>query len=145
MSSAIAVRWQPRALPLDPVAVFAAGTVARALIKRLLRCTDDELGRLRGVAGENLLVVEGVAEDLPWAHGVAYLGRDPGAPGLLLPTAVLPDVPLALFEQAVAAKCRPPVAVIHEPPTFVSTSRALPVRRDRLLELEEAMAARAPS
>src|SRR5580658_513361 len=86
------ITFSLRAKILDPVAVAGVGRPARALANRLLHLTDAQLRELRGAAGEDLLVVLGETSALPWADGVAYLGRDPDAPRLLVPTMVRPDI-----------------------------------------------------
>ncbi|HKV06746.1 MAG TPA: hypothetical protein VJ725_01325, partial [Thermoanaerobaculia bacterium] len=97
------------------------------------------LARLEGVAGEDLLVLLGPAADLPWADGTVYLGRDPEAPSLLLPTTREPSVPLPLLEQALIARARrvpgvaPPLAVFPDPPFVASTAEARPVTRVMLM------------
>jgi hypothetical protein len=124
------VSWAPRDEPLAPRAVAAAGPAARTLARRLLAEPDEALGALRGVAGEDVLVLLGEAEALPWADGVLYLGRDPRAPGLLLPTALAPDVPPDLLERALTARHPAPLAVL--PPRIVPVGAARPVARARL-------------
>ncbi len=138
------VAFRPRAAPLVPVAVAACGAAAFALAARLAERDDAALARLSGVGGEGLLVVIGEAADLPWVDGVVYLGRDPGAPALLLPTALEPDVPAPLFERAILAHASgapPPVAVIVGPagagPLLAGTGGARPIRRGELLAAVE--------
>src|SRR5262249_18847627 len=80
----MSLSWGPRAVPLAPCAVYAEGEAARALVRRLLARTDEELARLRGVAAASLVLILG--EDLPWVDGARYLGADPLALALLLPT-----------------------------------------------------------
>jgi hypothetical protein len=132
--------WHPRLVPLEPVGVAARGEAARALIRRLLARTDEDLGRLSGVAGQEVILLLGAATDLPWVEGAAYLGRDPRAPSLLLPTNRHPGVPLALLERALLAragrqKAEPPLAVLLDPPLLASALEARPLLRSRLLAL----------
>ena len=71
--------------------------------------------RRLGQIGLGTLLLIGAAEELPWVDGVVYLGRDPEAPSLLLPTTLEPDVPAPLFERAILARARaaaPPIAVL---------------------------------
>ncbi len=108
MTAARPVAFVPRAAPLAPRAAVARGEPARALAGRLLALADDELAALTAVVGEAagapVCVVLGPADALPWVDGVGYLGRDDAAPGLLVPTAVAPDVAPALLERAVRAR-----------------------------------------
>jgi hypothetical protein len=119
------VSWTPRQEPLAPRAVAAWGPAARALARRALG------RRLDGVAGDDLLVLLGEADALPWADGAVYLGRDERAPSLLLPTALEPDVPVELFERALLARHpETPLAVFDR--WIVPVGAARPVERDRL-------------
>ncbi|HEX7181678.1 MAG TPA: hypothetical protein VF756_07535 [Thermoanaerobaculia bacterium] len=134
--------WRPRAAPLDPVGLAVRGEAARELARRLLARGDEALGRLQGVAAPGLLVVLGdpleAGADLPWVDGAVYLGRDPGAPALLLPTAREPSAPLPLVERALVIQARasgasPPFAVLLDPPLLASIQEARPLVRPRLL------------
>jgi hypothetical protein len=119
------VIWRPRQAPLAPRAVAAWGPAARALARK---AADRGLS---GVAGDDVLVLLGEAEALPWADGVVYLGRDERAPALLLPTALEPDAPPELFERALLARHREtPLAVFDR--WIVPVGAARPVERDRL-------------
>ncbi|HSK79259.1 MAG TPA: hypothetical protein VLQ45_22595 [Thermoanaerobaculia bacterium] len=135
----IPVVWRPRTRPLLPVGAAARGRAARLLAERLLARSDEELARLEGVAGEDLLVVLGPPAELPWADGAVYLGRDPEAPSLLLPTTREPSVPLPLLEQALIARAlrvpgvAPPLAVFPDPPLLASTQKARPITRVMLM------------
>lgn len=97
----ITVGWRARAVPLDPLAVVGTGLVATAL----LECAEG----LRGVRTSDAVVL--VGDDLPWVDGCRYLGRDPAAPGVYLPTELEPDVPVALFAAALQRRHAGPVAV----------------------------------
>ena len=138
-TQSIPTLWRPRPDPLAPVGVAARGRAARALAERLLARDDEALARLHGVAGEDLLLVLGEAPELPWADGATYLGRDPLAPSLLLPTTHEPSVPLPLLERALVARALrvpnapPPLAVLLDPPILASTLAAWPITRVRLL------------
>jgi hypothetical protein len=133
------ITFSPRAEILDPVAVAGLGRAARALAGRLLRLADEQLRELRGAAGDDLLVVLGETSALPWADGVAYLGRDPDAPRLLVPTMVRPDIGLDVLERAIArraatlpSKLPGPWAVLVSPPQLFSVAHAAAIERDRL-------------
>jgi len=127
--------WGPRRAPLTPTGQLALGPVSRALGQRLLGADDEALARLRGVSASGLLIVLGALEDLPWVDGVIYLGRDPGAPALLLPTNLEPKAPLPLVEAALLRRLgrgSPPVAVLPDPALVVGTGSALPIARSSL-------------
>lgn len=131
----VAVVWAPRAEPLAPIAVAARGAVASALAARLAQRDDATLARLIGVAGPSLLIALGEGDALPWVDGVVYLGRDPRAPSLLLPTTLAPDVPVALLERALLGRnegIAAPVAVLVDPPALVGVGAARPLGRAEL-------------
>ncbi|MBZ5714481.1 hypothetical protein, partial [Nannocystis pusilla] len=118
MTAAIRITWSPRPIPLAPAAVAASGPVAARLADRLLTLADDVLLRLRGVAGRDLVVLTGESSDLPWLDGVDYLGRDPLAPGLYIPTTLEPAPAAALLERALrrrAPQLAAPLALLPPP------------------------------
>ena len=126
---AIRINWTAREAALAPLAVAAQAEVSLLLAKRLLAFDDESLMKLKGVAGEQLLIIFGDEGSLPWVDGVTYLGRDESAPSLLLPTTHQPDVPVALFERALLKRWQgaAPLAVLLSPPVVapVSASRAI--------------------
>lgn len=127
MQPAFPAGFSPRPDPLVPAAAAACGKVALALAKRLSQFGDDELASLRGAASRDVLIVTGDAEALPWVDGTVYLGRDPLAPRLLLPTTMQPDIAPDLFERAIArhaAALPPPWAVLIAPPRVFSAAHA---------------------
>lgn len=125
--------WSARLDPLAPRAVAATGSVARTLARATLSRDDDRLKALRGVAGEDVIVLLGDAEALPWVDGVVYLGVDLDAPSLLLPTALVPPAPLALFERAaVRLAGSTPVVVLPAAQRFVAVGTARPLSRSIL-------------
>lgn len=133
----VPIAWRPRSAPLEPVGMAARGEAARALARRLLARSDEDLARLTGVAGQDLILLLGDSALLPWVEGAAYLGRDPRAPSLLLPTNREPTVPLPLVERALIAragnsKAEPPLAVLLDPPLLASVLEARPLVRRRL-------------
>ncbi|HEU4387096.1 MAG TPA: hypothetical protein VFV34_04825 [Blastocatellia bacterium] len=130
----IDVGWRPRPAPLSPVGVAATGVAAIELGLRLCDLDPESLTRLKGAATHGLLILLGEEERLPWADGVVYLGRDRNAPSLLLPTTLVPDVPIELFERALMARVdRPPLAVLISPPIIAPVGMARRVTRDYLM------------
>lgn len=97
----LTLRWSFREPPLEAAAALASGDVALALAARMLTLSDEHLARLTAVAGLRRLLILGATDDLPWVEGVAYLGRSPKAPSLLLPTLFAPNWPEPLLENAV--------------------------------------------
>jgi hypothetical protein len=122
---------------LDPAAVVGLGPIACALAERLMLLSDGRLGRLRGSAGNGITVVLGEAQDLPWADGVTYLGRDPAAPRLLVPCMLHPNIAMDVFERAVAhcaAALPGPWAVLATPPRLFSVADAAIINRGHLAQ-----------
>jgi hypothetical protein len=145
--------WRSRAEPLVPAAAAAVGEAAvRILAARLLARDDAELARIHGVVASDRSVIVILAEPalLPWFDGVLYLGRDPRAPSLLVPTPLEPDVPIELVERALLRRVREagppslrgpqsshhatPLAVLLDVPAVVPCGPALPLARSRLAE-----------
>jgi MoxR-vWA-beta-propeller ternary system domain bpX5 len=127
----IQVGLRPRGEALPAVALLAHGTPARRLAEKLLAVAEP--GRWQGVAGRELLVVLG--DDLPWCDGVRYLGREPEAPSLLLPTTARFSVAPALVERHLLAKGeRAPIVVCDAPAVIVSLAGARPIAHRRLSE-----------
>jgi hypothetical protein len=110
---AIAVAWRTREPPLAIAAVAAWSERATALARRAVdrRFAD---GALSAVAGDGVLLLLGAADELPWVDGAVYLGRDPAAPGLLLPTLLAPSLPADLLERALRKRfaAAGPIAVV---------------------------------
>lgn len=126
------VGFVQRRLPLSPAAAAGVGEAARRLGERLLEGEDRQLAALRGVAGDDVLVVLGEAESLPWVDGIAYLGVDPSAPRLLLPTALEPDVPASLLERALVGRTpaeRGLLAVLASPRRVIPAGGARRIER----------------
>jgi hypothetical protein len=135
VNAGLAVRWLARDEPLPARAVVGAGPSARRLAASLLARDDASLARLRGVAAAEWIAVEGDAEDLPWADGVVYLGRDPEAPSLLVPTRARPSVPAAWLEQALRrthAQLLAPIAVVDAPAAVLSLASARAIARSHV-------------
>lgn len=131
MIGLVPVAWAPREPPLVAAAAIACERAAFALADRLGKIGEERLARLSGVAARSLIVVAGSEADLPWVDGVSYVGRDPAAPSLLLPTHLAPDVGVAILERAVLARfaVAPPIVVLPERALVLSLASALPVTR----------------
>ena len=123
--------WRERQHPLVPECAAGLGPAARALAQRLLAMEDEQLTRLTGVAGPDLLLAMGDVPDLPWVDGVKYLGRDARARELLLPTAVEPSLPLELVHRAFALEFSDAarIAIIDDPPLVVPVGAARELAR----------------
>ncbi|MCS6901851.1 MAG: hypothetical protein RMJ98_20015 [Myxococcales bacterium] len=141
MSSLVSPRpvtWQERPVPLSPSAVVGLGAVASALLRRVNQCTADELASLEAVAAPGVFLVLGEEERLPWVNGVSYLGCDPRAPALLLPTTLAPSVHPSLLEQVIRRRLATSqrVAVVLEPPRLISLGGPRPLTVQGLTTLK---------
>ncbi len=130
----VAIDWAPRVEPLPPIAAAGAGSVAHALARRLLAAEDASLATLSGVAARGFLLVLGRGDSLPWVDGISYLGRDPEAPLLLVPTTLAPSVPAELVERALVRRASrdPPIAVLPEHGIVASAAAARALSRRAL-------------
>lgn len=124
------MNWVDRAEPLCPRGALARGAARKGLVRRLLALPDDALAQLSGVGGSDLVVVIG---DVPWADGVIWLGADPAAPGLWLPTNRVPTQPLGLVTQVVARSTTLPAVYVEG--LIVPVAEARPLARDLLARL----------
>lgn len=123
--------WSPRDCALSPVAVAGRGEVSVRLAQRLLQMDDESLAQLEGVAGKQLIVVQGKSDLLPWVEGVQYLGVDPGTPSVLFPTNYQPSLPPELLAGALRAKTgtQELIALLLQPLLAVQMGNARPVSR----------------
>jgi len=130
------LRWKPREEPLEARAAAGRGALAIGrLIARLLRLDEAALGALEGVVAAEAIVVLGGPDRLPWVDGIEYLGRDVGAPRLLVPTCLEPMPHVSLLEQALCSRLElddGPVAVLPAPLTVVPLTSARPLARELL-------------
>jgi hypothetical protein len=131
----VPLRWRARPVPLAPRALLARDQAARALARRLLAEDDAGLASLRACTADATLVVLAEEARLPWVDGAVYLGHDPAAPALLMPTHREPGVPADLFVEALEARLgRGPWAVVPSDGGLVAVPLAAagPVSRARL-------------
>ncbi|WP_394836684.1 hypothetical protein LVJ94_07225 [Pendulispora rubella] len=137
----IAVTFSARGDPLEPVGVVGVGPAALALARRVLAEDDAALAAWRGVVAQDAVFLLGAGDTLPWVDGAHYLGQDPAAPRILLPTTHRPNVPLEAFERALlrhAASLAPPLAILLEPRCVVSLAEARPLARELVQKWLEA-------
>jgi hypothetical protein len=142
----LSVGSQQRVTPLPPEAALAFGHVAPAFGRRLLELSDEQLGRLRGVASADALLVLGASADLPWCDGIAYFGREPEDPSLLLPCASSPVLPATLLAQALERRfeeqgLRRPFLISLDPPLLLAVGSARGLERAALRAWLEARGA----
>ncbi len=128
------MRWQWRPEPEIPAAtgVVGVGAVARALFRRAEAAAQARTGTRMSApwqvtAHQDLLLLTGAAETLPWVEGARYVAPRPDAPGLWLPTLLRPDVPLDLLAAEIARRHpRKPLLLWPDPAQCVPLDRLLP-------------------
>jgi hypothetical protein len=139
----LSVGSQQRVTPLPPEAALAFGHVALAFGRRLLELSDKQLSRLRGVASADALLVLGAGADLPWCDGLAYFGREPDEPSVLVPCASGPVLPVTLLARALERRLdeqglRRPFLISLDPPLVLAVGSARGLERAALLAWLEA-------
>ena len=136
----VGIAFSPRAdaqSSLVPACAVGVAAVGRALARCALERGDRELLAMLGATTADTLFLLGPEEALPWVPGVQYLGRDPRAPLLLLPTELEVDVPLDVLQRAIlgrrdAVPLSPPLALLAAPRRVVSLACARTVDRELL-------------
>lgn len=127
------ITFAKRTAPLAPECVVAVGPCALLLAARVLERDDPSLSALEGLAADDAILFFGEASVLPWVDGVSYLGRDPRAPLLYLPTVLEPDMPIELFERAISLReGAVSFAVLVSPPLLIPAHERAPVDRAAL-------------
>ncbi len=128
--------WRPRKAPLAPVGILALPEHRAAMKRSLLQLSPERLSRLRGSVSDNVLIILGNEEDLPWLPNGVYLGQDSTAPHLYFPTQLLPSVPVSWLDRAFLKKFGQGQFVInpwqHE---VYNLSQALKIASERLQEI----------
>lgn len=130
------ISWKSRTKPLEAVAVAGRGVTKAMFMDRLRRRTDADLSGLRIILDDDSFILLGESARLPWASGGLYLGCDPNAPGLLLPTMIEPTLPAHLFEEVLRSRCPnlpAQTAVFHRPLHVVPVTNALPMTDDSIM------------
>ncbi len=133
-AAAIPFGWRPRRRPLAAIAAVARGASAVALGRRLLD-EGEAVARFAAVGAPGWLLIAG--SDLPWVEGIEYLGTDPEAPSLYLPTLLEPTWPLdlltaALLRRGLALPCAVLPAAPGEGPLLLAVAAARPLDLDLL-------------
>ncbi|MBL8921961.1 MAG: hypothetical protein JNJ54_24135 [Myxococcaceae bacterium] len=119
---------------LAPRAVVGQGVVAKTLAARLLVLPEPQRRQLRVVSVDQLVIAVGPEDALPWVDGARYLGAEPHAPGMLIPTLSETEPAAPLVERALRrAHALPegPFAVLSLS-TLVPLARATPISRAAL-------------
>jgi len=135
MTQPFKIEWRNRFDALQPLAIIAFGDAANRLKAKLLSLDDERLSALQGVFNKDLLFVAGETENLPWADGVIYLGKDAAATSIFVPTNLRPNIPIDLFEKSLLLRfaAAKPFAVVDN--RIVSIGKMRPVSRKILSEI----------
>lgn len=130
--------WRPEHDIPSPLGVIGHGRVSQSLFAKLRLIPESERISLAAAAHQDLLIVTGQHEFLPWVDGVLYIAPRTDAPGLWLPTTERPSVPLDLLLSAIRKKhAQNPILMCSAPSQLVPLNRLLPAS-DALLERIEA-------
>ncbi len=134
MTQLLEIKWQNRFDSLPPVALIAFDDSALRLKKKLLSFDDQSLSAWQGVFADNLLLIIGETETLPWIDGGIYLGKDSAAPSIFLPTNLRPEMPIDLFEKTLLHKFagQKPFAVVKN--QIIPIGKMRPISRKVLSE-----------
>lgn len=133
----LAVEWQLRGKALTASAVVGVGSIANTLAHRLIQ---DPEHLCKGIITNDLLLVEGAANELPWVEGALYLGEDSKAPSLFMPTTLCPDKPIALVQRNLrkkAAIASGAIAVLPHEYLLIDMRQIATLQLSELLSLSE--------
>lgn len=120
-------------LAIDGVAAW--GDALPRMLARLRAADDESLARLRGVRGDDVLVLVGPSDALPWIDGARYLARTVDEPNLLLPTGVRTQMSPRIVLRALLGKTpglRPPLVLLPDGRRLISIADARPIVRAQL-------------
>ncbi|KRA21134.1 MULTISPECIES: hypothetical protein [unclassified Lysobacter] len=119
--------WRDEPDPPQPQGVIGIGSVARHLLTIVERLAQGGDTGLMATANDDVLILTGPAQLLPWADGVQYIAPHDEATALWLPVAERPAIPIDLLEQAIRRKHpRMPMLLLREPGQLVPLTRLLP-------------------
>ncbi len=121
-------RWRAETGVPAAMGVVGHGEVARALHAKAVAATHaDAAPPWQITAHQDLLVLTGKADTLPWVDGARYIAPRPEAPTLWLPTLARPDIALDLLAAAIARRHpQRPMLLWPQPAQLVPLHRALP-------------------
>lgn len=127
----MAWRWRTETAVPAAMGVVGHGEVARALHAKARAATQaaasDAAPPWQITAHQDLLVLTGQADTLPWVDGARYIAPRPEAPTLWLPTLERPDIALDLLAAAVARRHpQRPMLLWPQPAQLVPLHRLLP-------------------
>lgn len=119
-------RWRTETEVPAAMGVVGYGEVARALHAKVA-AAGDATPPWQITAHQDLLVLTGQADTLPWVDGARYIAPRLEAPTLWLPTLERPDIALDLLAAAVARRHpQRPMLLWPHPAQLVPLHRLLP-------------------
>lgn len=100
------IQWRQSPAPLTPEGILVTGEQKQHLFECLAQMTSEQLATLRGSHNEHIALLIGPPESLPWlpvsgSSDAVYVGKNPLAPHLWLPTHLTPSVPIDLLDKAI--------------------------------------------
>ena len=120
--------WRSESDVPPAMGVVGCGDIARALFaKAEAIAAAQSTPQWQVSAHQDLLVLTGNTETLPWVDGARYIAPRTEAPGLWLPTLERPDIALDLLAAAIAHRHpQRPMLLWPQPAQLVPLHRLLP-------------------
>jgi hypothetical protein len=123
-------------LAQPPQGVIGLGEVARRLLAAIASRPQSDRQTLMATANDDLLVLTGATDALPWIDGAGFIAPRPEAQALWMPTAQRPDLPLDLLEQAIRRHhSQSPLLLLPAPARLVPLTRLLPLDEGLLTQI----------
>jgi hypothetical protein len=128
--------WQDEPEPPIAQGVIGVGAVSRTLFAAIEARPQAARQALMAAANDDLLILTGPLEDLPWVDGAQYIAPRAEMPALWLPTAQRPTAPLDLLERAIRRQhSQSPLLLLPNPAQLLPLTRLLPVEADLLRQV----------
>lgn len=126
---AFAWGWRERSVPLPAKAAVVWGDAVGPFLARLEHMVRQASASGLTVCGsEDLIVLFGDENRLPWIDGVRYAAPSSDAPSLWLPNTEQPDVPHDLLARALLKRHqRQPLLLWRQPVGLVPLDRQVPL------------------
>ena len=132
------VLWHHEPEPPLPKGVIGMGPVSRRLFAAIQGRPETYRHSLMATANDDLLILTGATQDLPWVDGAQYIAPRTEVPALWLPTAQRPKLPLDLLDRAIRREHRQsPLLLLPTPGRLVPLTRLLPVTDDLMRQIHE--------
>lgn len=130
--------WQSESEPPFAQGVVGVGAVARRLFAAIEQRLQPARQSLMATANDDLLIITGPTQELPWVDGAQYIAPRAEAQALWLPTAQRPTLPLDLLDRAIRRQHpQSPLLLLPAPAQLVPLTRLLPVNGGLLCQIRE--------